>query len=263
MLSVHFTGTLARDLLSNFADHFSGHANEYARYRPDYPADLFLWLAKTSPATGLAWDCATGNGQAAQGLADHFEQVIATDASEKQIENAVPHDRVSYRVAPAEDSGLEVSTVDLITVAQALHWFDLDAFYREATRVLKTGGVLAIWSYGLASIRVDVDALIHHLYQDIVGPYWPMERRLVETGYSELTFPFREIEAPAFTMHIDWSLEDLTGYLRTWSAVKRFIQDKGEDPVTLIETELEKAWGNSDAQLKINWPLNMRVGING
>jgi SAM-dependent methyltransferase len=246
--------------LSRFADHFSGHADDYARFRPDYPADLFGWLAGISPTQQLAWDCACGNGQAALGLASEFRQVVATDASENQIQKALAHDRVDYRVAPAEHSGLESASVDLITVAQALHWFDLDAFYLEAKRVLRTGGVLAVWSYGLARISPELDAVVHHLYQDLVGPYWPMERRLVESGYSEIDFPFREIEPKPFAMESAWSLEMLSGYLRTWSAVKRYQADKGEDPVLLVLPALEKAWGDSTAARLICWPLNLRVG---
>ena len=246
----------------SFADHFSGHADEYARYRPDYPATLFEWLAGIGPATALAWDCACGNGQAAVALSEYFDQVVATDASETQIQNAVPHSRIQYRVATAENSGLETDSVDLITVAQALHWFDLDAFYPEARRVLKPGGVLAVWSYGLANIEPDVDRVVYRLYQEIVGPYWPMERRLVESGYKNLPFPFHEITAKEIAMEATWNLDDLLGYLRTWSAVKRYIKDRGDDPVSLVEGELASAWGNADKTLGIRWPLNLRVGTN-
>jgi SAM-dependent methyltransferase len=246
--------------VASFADHFSGHASDYARYRPSYPAALFAWLAGISPATDLAWDCACGNGQAAVALAQHFNQVVATDASENQVHNAIGSDGVTYRVATAEQSGLDSDSVDLITVAQALHWFDLDAFYREARRVLKPGGILAVWSYGLTRIRPDIDAIVHYLYDDLVGAYWPMERKFVETGYAELPFPFNELKPQSFAMNAEWTLEQLTGYLRTWSAVKRYIADQGADPVSRIEPALAEAWDNSQTRMTLRWPLNLRVG---
>ena len=244
-----------------FSDHFSGHATEYARYRPNYPPALFQWLAAISPANKLAWDCACGNGQAAVALAQYFDRVVATDASDKQIQNSIPHDGIDYRVATAEQSGLDANSVDLIVVAQALHWFDLDAFYREALRVLKSKGVLAVWSYGLAKVRPDIDTIIHHLYEDLVGPYWPMERRLVESGYAGIAFPLKEIDAEHFAMEAEWSFDELTGYLRTWSAVKRYTAEKHSDPVSQIEPALAEAWGSKQARLAIQWPLNLRVGV--
>jgi len=246
--------------LAQFCDHFSGHASEYAKYRPSYPVELFRWLAGVSPSTAFAWDCACGNGQAAVALATYFDHVIATDASENQIANAIPADKVEYRVAAAEQSGLENNSVDLIAVAQALHWFDLDAFFDEARRVLRPGGALAVWSYGLTTVNPEVDAIVHHLYNDLVGPYWPMERRLVETGYAAIPFPFREVGAPAFAMQAEWTPGELGGYLRTWSAVKRYHADTGNDPVSEVEPALINAWGELQSRKTIRWPLNLRVG---
>lgn len=233
-------------------------AAEYAKFRPTYPGELFEYLATLPPARDLAWDCATGSGQAAVALAQHFTAVIATDASEKQILHAQPHERVRYRAAPAENSGLEPHAVDLVTVAQALHWFDLPAFHQDAQRVLKTNGVIAVWSYNLLQVNPEVDAIVNHFYDDIVGPFWPPERRVIEEGYAKLPFPFSEIEAPQFQMEVRWSLPQLLGYLHTWSATQRFIETNGTDPLSLVQEDLETAWGDRDQSVR--WPLALRIG---
>lgn len=243
-----------------FKDHFSGHADDYTRYRPCYPQALFAWLAALVPQHERAWDCATGNGQVATGLAEFFGEVIATDASGAQVAAAKPHQRVRYAVAPAEHSGLAAHSVDLITVGQALHWFDFDAFYAEALRVLKPGGVLAAWSYGLMQITPAVDAAVWRLYEPIVGPYWPPERRYVEERYRTLPFSFPEIEAPELAMEALWTLEQLIGYLGTWSAVQRYRRECGTDPREEVADELSAAWGDANASRKVVWPLFMRVG---
>lgn len=243
-----------------FKDHFSGHADDYTRYRPSYPHAVFAWLAAQVPQHERAWDCATGNGQAAVGLAEFFADVVATDASDSQIAAAKPHARVRYAVAPAERSDLAARSLDLITVGQALHWFDFTAFYAEAARVLKPGGVLAAWSYGLMQITPAVDAAVWRLYEPIVGPYWPPERRYVEERYRSLPFPFREIAVPAFAMEALWTLEQLTGYLGTWSAVRRYRKEQGGDPLALIADELSAAWGDAETARKVVWPMFMRVG---
>ncbi len=243
-----------------FQDHFSGHAADYARFRPHYPLALFEWLAQVAPARELAWDCATGNGQAAVALAAYFAEVHATDASAEQVAQAQPHPGVRYVVAPAEASGLADTTVDLVTVAQALHWFDLDRFYGEVRRVLKPAGVLAVWSYGLFECAPAVDAAVRRLYADIVGPYWPMERRLVEQGYQSLPFPFAELQVPAFAMEAQWTLAETAGYLNTWSAVQRYRNDRSEDPLQRVAADLASAWGDAERARTIRWPLHLRVG---
>ncbi len=244
-----------------FTDHFASVAADYARFRPVYPAALFAWLADLAPARTMAWDCAAGSGQASRDLADHFDQVIATDASAAQIAAAHPHRRVEYRVAPAEASGLSAGTVDLVTVAQALHWFDLDRFYAEVRRVLKPGGVLAVWSYGVLAVAgAAVDERVQTFYRDIVGPYWPPERQLVESGYRTLPFPFAELEAPAFHMETSWSLPELLGYVRSWSATGRFSVERGYDPVTALADELAPLWGAPLEPRIVTWPLALRVG---
>src|SRR4029077_9700031 len=204
-----------------FKDHFSRQAADYAKFRPRYPQQLFEYLGSIAPSRQLAWDCGTGNGQAAVGLAAVFDRVIATDASEKQIANAEPHERVEYRVAPAEQSPIELSNVDLIMVAQALHWFDLDRFYPEAKRVLKPGGVFAASAYRFLHVTPAVDDLVNRgYYGEIVGPCWPAERALI-MNFEEIPFPFPERETPAFEMKVDWTLDHLLGYLRSWSADRK------------------------------------------
>ncbi|HVF71514.1 MAG TPA: class I SAM-dependent methyltransferase [Chthoniobacterales bacterium] len=243
---------------SGFKDHFSRQAAEYARFRPRYPKELFGWLGSVAPGNELAWDCATGNGQAAVELAEVFERVIATDASEEQIANAAAHPRVEYRMATAEQSGLEPATVDLVTVAQALHWFDRDRFYGEIRRVLKPRGVLAAWAYTLAKISPQVDALVNHYYSEIVGPFWPPERALVEK-FDEIPFPFAAVQTPSFEMAAEWSVGELLGYLRTWSATQRFVAAKGRDPLEEVEQDLRAAWGNQPR--RVTWPLTVRAGL--
>lgn len=244
-----------------FKDHFSKQAADYATFRPSYPQELFDHLGSIAPSRRLAWDCATGNGQAAVGLASVFDHVIATDASEKQIANAQSHETIQYRVAPAENSGIESETIDVIMVAQALHWFDLDRFYAEARRVLKPDGVLAASAYNLLRIEPALDAIVNWYYYEVVGPFWPPERELVEQ-FADLPFPFHEINTPKFEMTAYWNLDHLLGYLRTWSSTQRFIAAKGADPLQEISDELRGAWGTAGRTRNVSWPLTLRVGVN-
>jgi SAM-dependent methyltransferase len=248
--------------LTAFRDLFSRATAEYAAYRPRYPARLFAELAARAPRRELAWDCATGNGQAALGLAEHFRLVIATDGSAAQIAAAVPRDGVTYRVALAETSGLPSSAVDLVTVAQAVHWLDRDAFYREARRVLVPGGVIAVWCYALLEIDHRVDALVRSFYEKTVGPYWLQDRRLVDDGYRTLDFPFDEFELPPLAIEQDLTLDQLGGYLRTWSATQRFVQERGEDPVAPLIDEIAASWGDPAARRRARWPLWVRAGYH-
>lgn len=244
----------------NFQDHFSTLAAEYSRYRPHYPAALFRYLATQAPGQGLAWDCATGSGQAAVGLAAFFQRVIATDASEAQLSHAEPHSRVEYRVATAEDSHLGVASVDLVTVAQALHWFDLEKFYTEVRRVTRPGGLLAVWAYALFRCAPEIDEVIWEFYDGILGKYWSPERRLVEQGYRTLSFPFQERQTPEFLMESSWTLEQVLGYLGTWSALKRYREVEGRDPLPASADRLLAAWGNPEEARPLRWPIRLRVG---
>lgn len=239
-----------------FKDHFSAQSAGYARRRPHYPPELYEFLAGLG-GRRFAWDCATGNGQAAVALAERFGRVIATDASRAQIDAAMPHPAVSYRVAAAEDSGLDTDSVDLVTVGQALHWFDTPRFFAEAARVLVPGGSVAAWCYELCIVSPECDAAVGRLYDEIVAPFWPPERRLIEERYAGIRFPGTEIDVPAFHMSVRWTVDDMLGYLRTWSACQRYRREHGDDPVGQVEAELRKAWGG--ASRTVRWPLTARV----
>lgn len=246
--------------LSAFKDLFSRGAVAYAAHRPRYPARLFDELAANAPRTELAWDCATGNGQAALGAAAHFRHVVATDASQAQIAAAVPHARITYRVAAADASGLEAGSVDLVTVAQALHWLDIDAFFREARRVLLPRGVIAAWCYTLVEIDERIDRLIRRFYEHTLGGYWSPERRLVDDGYRTIEFPFAEVALPPFAIEQPLTLDQLAGYLGTWSATQRYARERGEDPVATLIDEIRPLWGASSEARLARWPLHVRAG---
>jgi SAM-dependent methyltransferase len=243
-----------------FEDHFSHHAEDYAAHRPRYPEALFAHLISLAPGRERAWDCGTGNGQAAVGLAPHFREVIATDGSAAQIANALAHERVTYAVAPAEASGIDAGSVDLVTVAQAAHWFDLPCFYAEVNRVLKPRGVLAMWCYGLFRISPNIDPLLHRYYLDIVGPYWPAQRRFIDEQYQTLPFPFSATATPAFAMETQWDLDEVKAYMRTWSAAQRFQAAVGADALAAIEPALACAWGKATDKKRITWPVHLRAG---
>lgn len=246
-------------MASAFSDHYSAVADSYARYRPRYPPELFAWLAAHSPGRRLAWDCATGNGQAALALVEHFERVVAIDASAAQVARAGRHSRCALRVALAEASALPAASVDLVTVAQALHWFDLERFWPEVQRVLRPGGLVAVWCYQLFSSTPEVDRVIARFYHDVVGSYWPPERAILERGYGDVPFPFEELSPPQFAMAADWNLEHLLGYLGTWSATRRYQGRQGTDPREQIGAELREAWGATERQ-RLRWPLLVRAG---
>ena len=243
----------------SFKDHFSAQAAAYAKFRPGYPRGLFDYLGSTAPSRQFAWDCGTGNGQAAVGLASVFDRVIATDASEKQIANAQSYKIIDYRVAPAEKSGIGSGTIDLILVAQALHWFDLERFYSEVRRVLKNNGVFAASAYNLLHVATTIDEVVNRYYYEVVGPFWPPERKLVEQ-FADLPFPFHKVDAPKFEMTAQWNLDHLLGYLQTWSSTQWFIAAKGTDPLEQIMDELHRVWKNSGQTRRVAWPLIVRIG---
>lgn len=242
------------------ADHFSGHAAAYARARPSYPGELFDWLAARCAGRDLAWDCGTGNGQAARALAARFARVHATDLSAEQIAQAAPDPRIAYLAAPAEASGLPDACCDLVTVAQALHWFAGDPFYAEVRRALKPGGVFAAWTYTLLQGEPALNAIVEDFYRNTVGPWWPPERRWVDLGYREMPFPFAEIPAPEFEIRLEWTLDDLLAYLRTWSATQRYIRERGADPCVELGIRLREVWPEPQAAKSIVWPVALRCG---
>lgn len=244
-----------------FKDHFTKQAESYAKFRPDYPDELFKFLASVSPSNEFAWDCATGSGQAANGLAKYFNKVIASDASEEQVLNAYINDKIIYRVFPAEKADIESGSVDLITVAQALHWLNFEKFYAEVRRVLKKNGIIAVWMYELVKISPEINPLIIKFDDDILKSYWPPERQLFYDHYKTIPFPFELVNTPVFKMSADWTLENLFGFLGTWSAVQRFKEKEKSNPVELIKNEITKEWG-SEKTRKATWDLVFKVGKN-
>lgn len=246
----------------NFEDHFSQHSQVYAQYRPQYPEEIYAYLASIAPSQSLAWDCGTGNGQAAIGLANYFEHVFATDASAEQIARAYRHPKVEYHVEPAEHVSLPDSSADLVTVAVAIHWFNFDEFYREVKRVLKPSGVLAAWTYNLTEISPEIDALVQQYYFEILKGYWPERIHYLEEGYVTLPFPFEEIVPPAFAMQANWDLNQYAGFLNSWSATQRYKEQNGHHPLSLSWDQLRAAWGNENDQHSVRWPLHFRIGRN-
>jgi SAM-dependent methyltransferase len=241
-------------------DRFSRQAEAYAQFRPRYPARLIAALAALAPQRQLAWDCGTGNGQCALLLAQHFQQVIATDISARQIAQATPTPNVEYRLEPAEASSLPERQTDLIIVAQAIHWFDFERFCAEAQRVLRPEGVLAVLGYGLFQTDdPQLDQSIGRFYHETIGPYWDPERHYIDEEYRTIPFPFEEVAMPAHEMAFQWALPDLLGYLSTWSAVQRYIAQEGENPLLALARELERGW-SSAANIRIRFPLLLRVG---
>ncbi len=244
-----------------FKDHFSERAANYAAYRPLYPQTLFEFVASLSPEHRTVLDCGTGNGQAAIGLVTHFDRVIATDPSAEQISYAATHKRIEYRIARAESSGLPVQSVDLVTAAQALHWFDAKSFFEEARRVLVPGGAIAIWGYGDPILdTTQLDQILREFNRGTLEPYWFPERKLLLDGYRAVAFPFDEVAVPRLELEMKWSLPELAGYLRTWSSAARYLAENGVDPVPEVEKSLAAHWGDPATARVIRWPLYLRAG---
>jgi len=235
----------------------------YRDARPLPPADWFDWLSGQAPARALAWDVGCGNGQGSTGLATHFARVIATDPSATQITAATRHARIDYRVEPAERSSLEDRSVSLISVSQALHWFELERFYAEVRRVARPGALLAISAYGNCSVDRAVDAVERILYADTLGEDWPPERALVDAGYRDLAFPFVRVDTPSFAMQADWDLARFLAYLRSWSATQRHLKRTGGDPVAAASPALADAWGDPAQVRRVRWPFLTVVGRVG
>ncbi|MCX7877987.1 MAG: class I SAM-dependent methyltransferase [Ignavibacteria bacterium] len=243
-----------------FKDYFSSHAGEYAKYRPVYPERLFSYLAELTERNELAWDSATGNGQAALGLVPYFRKVIATDASVFQIENAFRHPKIIYMVTPSESTRIKSGSVDLITVATAIHWLQLDKFYIEVKRVAHRNAVIAVWNYFNSSITPEIDEVIEDFSENMLCEFWPPEARKVKNFEENIYFPFKRIECPEFFMEHEWNLNDFMNYLSTWSSVQKYMKLKGLNPLKLIYDRLVRLWGNQNAVRKLSWKLEMKVG---
>lgn len=245
--------------MASFPDHYSAAADRYAAFRPTYPGPLYEWLATLVPADVYAWDCGTGNGQAARALRGHFAAVVATDPSEAQLRQAPPVPGIHYVVAAAEASALATGSVGLATVAQALHWFDLPRFAEEVRRVVRPGGVLVAWSYGLFTVDPPIDEVVGRFNSGPVGQHWPPERALVDRGYADLELPFQVVECPAISMTATWTLEQLAGYIQTWSAVSRYCTAGGDDPIPALMEEIGPLWGAARLHRRVRWPLVIKA----
>lgn len=239
-------------------DNFSVQSAQYAQFRPTYPQELYEFLLSLVNENNTAWDCATGNGQVARELAKHFKQVFGTDISENQLKHAAQKENISYLVEDSEKSSFSDHTFDLITVAQAIHWFDFDAFYAEVKRTLKPRGIFAAFGYGVMQIDAKVDVVINKLYRLILGKYWDEERRYIDEKYQTILFPFEEIAAPALDIKTRWNFDQLIGYLNTWSALQHYKKANNSNPIEIVITELEQAWGKEDKE--VTFPILLRVG---
>lgn len=247
--------------MSTAKDLFSAQASDYAKFRPTYPSSLFTYLTNLSPHRKVAWDCATGNGQSAVELAKYFETVYATDLSQKQILQAKRHPRIRYSQGRAEQSGLPPQSVDLITVAQAFHWFDHRLFFREARRVIRPGGgLLAVWIYEQSIIHQKLDEVLHEFHSEVVGKYGENELKTFKANFQSMPMPIQEITPPSFEMTQSWSIDQLKGYLFTWSATQSAIRKTGKNPVEQFSSRIEAAWGEKTEMHQVRWPVVLRVG---
>jgi ubiquinone/menaquinone biosynthesis C-methylase UbiE len=243
-----------------FEDHFSELAELYSKYRPGYPPKLFQYLSDCCKQHNQAWDCGTGNGQAAIELTKYFERVIATDASKEQIEHAQLHPKIIYRVESSEKVSLENSSIDLVTVAVAVHWFEFEKFYSEVKRVLKPEGIIAVWAYHIFDITPEINAVIEKFYYNVLDGFWPERFQYLDKKYQTLPFPFEEITPPKFKMITEWNLNQVAGFLSSWSGTKNYLQAKGYHPLNEIWDDLKNEWGSENIKREIHWPLHLRIG---
>jgi len=246
--------------MKSIIDNFSSEANEYARFRPLYPETLYEFIFSHTKSMGNAWDAGTGSGQVAVRLSSSFTSVSATDISVSQLQEATKKTNIAYTNTRVEKTNFPPNSFNLISVAQAIHWFDIPAFYAEVNRVSKPGGVLAVWGYNLINISTAIDLLIRNFYTNMVGPFWDAERTLIESSYQTIPFPFDEIKSPGFEINVKWTFEQLMGYLKSWSSVKKYTLKKGANPVDLMEHEFKKAWGEEETK-DVVFPLFTRIGI--
>lgn len=244
----------------DFKDYFSTQAKEYSKYRPKYPAELFEYLSSQANSHDTAWDCATGSGQAAIGLEPYFKKIIATDASASQIEHAELHSKIKYKVASAENSGLETHSVDLITVATAIHWINTDKFYPEVRRILKPGGVIAVWVYGSSTVEPEIDKVFARFLNDIIGSYRPAEIKKAINFEELIDFPFTTIKSPNFKIKLEWNLREYLSFLYTWSSCQNYIKETGKNPIELVFESFKKAWGDENTKRTITWKLKIKAG---
>jgi len=240
-------------------DNFSLQSKYYSQYRPDYPGELYELIFSKVKHFDRAWDCATGNGQVAKVLSQHFAKVDATDISEKQLMSAVPAKNIFYQTKAAESTDFEDQSFDLITVGQALHWFDFIDFFAEVDRLLKPGGVFATWGYGLNRINPEVDAIILDFYENILGNYWDNERNYIDNKYNEIPFPEMNWEEHFIDHTFQWDLEHFLGYLYSWSAVQKYIQKKDRNPIDIIKLDLSMKWKKQ--KLNVVFPIFLRIGV--
>ncbi|NOS83530.1 MAG: methyltransferase domain-containing protein [Ignavibacteria bacterium] len=244
----------------DFKDHFSSQAKEYSKYRPEYPKELFLYLSSIVKEHNTAWDCATGNGQAAIGLEPYFDKIIATDASSSQIKHARLHPKIEYRTVTAENSGLASDSIDLLTVATAIHWFNSEIFFPEVNRIVKNGGVIAVWTYSETMINEEIDKVSEHFTHSIVGKYWAQEIKKAWDFRNKITLPFEKIETPDFEFHLKWDLSDYLNFLYTWSATQNYIKETGKDPIKLFYNDCLSAWKDRDIKRDVKLDLFLKAG---
>ena len=245
-------------------DYFSTQAEAYKKFRPHYPAALYEYLLNGVSRDSFILDCATGNGQAASGLARGGAHVVGIDLSLEQLSNAPRDNNFSWIQTTAETLPIADSSIDLIIVAQALHWFDFENFYAEVKRVMRPGGRIAVWTYSLLAactqFESPIEEVIRWFYHDVVGSYWPAERAWVDDEYRSIPFPFKETAVPAFAIDLSWDRQDLVGYISSWSAVQLYASRNGESPMPLLEKRLDTIWPYDGYQIRFAWPLSVRVG---
>lgn len=238
---------------------FSKQAELYSRYRPDYPHELYEFIFQHLKAYNRAWDCATGSGQVASVLANHFDQVYASDISQEQIRYAPQKPNITYSTVPAEDTGFTPDQFDLITVAQAIHWFDFDKFYNEVKRVAREEALIAVIGYSRITIDSELDDVINPFYDRMFGQYFNNNREYLEDKYRSIPFPFEEIDSPGFERKLTWTLDDLSGYLNSWSATQQYQQDYGVNPVDEFLEKVQPIW-NGNLKHTVTFPIFLRLG---
>lgn len=242
-------------------DNFSKQAGSYAKYRPSYPQQLYDFIVDQVTLKQAAWDCGTGNGQSAKELSRYFEKVFATDISGQQIAHAAPRSNIFYSVQPAEKTSFPDNAFDLITVAQAIHWFRFDDFYREIKRVAKPGAIFAVWGYSLLHASPEIDALVGEYHFNTLNDYWDPERKYLDEGYRNIPFPFIKMDRPAFKISYEWTLHELEGYLNTWSALQKFIAVNDYNPVDKLIADIKPFW--KTWRMKIDFPIHLLIARIG